>query len=503
MEFPLYTTTLLCGVISSTLLLLLLNKLTTWEHIVPSKVPWIDRRSEPFGYLRAKCRSFFNMKENITEAYYAFNKEGRAAALAIAFGRPQIILPPKYIRWIIDQPESVLSIDPIHNEFHAFVRDGLVGDHLVQEVLRRELAGHLAHLTREMNEEIADSVESVLGVSKEWATVPLRDSMRIIIARISNRLFVGKELCRNEDYIRNAVGLGMAVMPQTLVQDLLPQLLKGPLSFATKLFTRITLAGLSGHLSPVVRQRIQDVQTAEKDQLPLELLTWMAQRALQRGESATSIEEKLIARIAMANLASIETTTNTITKCMEDMTALSNETGGYLELMRQEAHTVLEACNYSPIKADLEKLVHIENALKESLRLAVVFPGLIRQVTSRTGVTLDDGTHLPHGARISVAAYAIHRDDANWTDAARYDPSRHEKASLPMSRGSEQLLSFGLGKRACPGRFFVTDELKLLFAHILTKYEFKVIKPPVTKVGLLKELTMRGPQEQLVIRRVK
>ncbi|RDW83776.1 cytochrome P450 [Aspergillus mulundensis] len=502
MEFAL-STTLLYGVLSSTLLLLLLNRLTTWEYIVPSKVSWIDRRPEPFSYLRAKWRSFFNMKENITQAYYAFNKQGRAAALAIAFGRPQIILPPKYIRWIIDQPESILSIDPIHNDFHAFVRDGLVGDHLVQEVLRRELAGHLGHLTREMNEEIADSLESVLGASGEWKTLPLRDSMRVVIARISNRLFVGKELCRNEDYIRHAVGLGMAVMPQTLVQDLVPQLLKGPLSFGSKLFTRITLAGLSGHLSPVVRQRIQDVKTAEKGQLPQEVLTWMAQRALQRGESPASLEQKLIARIAMANLASIETTTNTITKCMEDMTAISNETGGYLELMRQEAQTVLEACNYAPTKADLEKLVHIENALKESLRLAVVFPGLIRQVTSRTGVTLDDGTHLPHGARISVAAYAIHRDEANWPDAARYDPSRHEKASLPMSRGSEQLLSFGLGKRACPGRFFVTDELKLLFAHVLAKYEFKVIKPPVTKVGLLKELTMRGPQEQLVIRRVK
>ncbi|KAL4865751.1 hypothetical protein BDV12DRAFT_187935 [Aspergillus spectabilis] len=503
MEFPLNRTTLVYGSICYVLFLVLLNKLTTWEYIVPSKLSWIDRRKEPFGYLRAKWRSFFLMKENITEAYYNFNKKGHSVALAIAFGRPQIILPPKYIRWIIDQPESTLSIDPIHNDFHAFVRDGLVGDHLVQEVLRRELAQHLVQLTAEMNEEIADSIDAVLGMDPEWRTLPLKDSMRTVIARISNRLFVGKTLCRNEDYIRDAVGLGMAVMPQTLVQDLVPQLLKGPLSFATKLFTRISLAGLSGHLRPVVRQRIQDVQSTDKDQLPNEVLTWMTQRAVQRGESSSSIEQKLIARIAMANLASIETTTNTITKCLEDMTGLSKETGEYLKSMKEEAQTVLDACNYSPTKKDLEKLVHIENALKESLRLAVVFPGLIRQVTSPTGVTLDDGTHLPYGARLSVAAYAIHRDDANWPDAATYNPSRHEKASLPMSRGSESLLSFGLGKRACPGRFFVTDELKLLFAHMLTKYEIKVIKPPVTKVGLLKELTLRGPQEQLVIRRIR
>ncbi|KAL3470127.1 cytochrome P450 [Aspergillus californicus] len=500
------TTTLLYTALSLIPLLLLLNKTTTWEHIVPAKIPWIDRRPEPFNYLRAKTRSFFSMKDNINEAYYTYNKQGTAAALAIAFGRPQIILPPKFIRWIIDQPETTLSIDPIHNEFHAFVRDGLVGDHLVQEVLRRELAGNLGTLTGEMNEEIGDALEAVLGSSGEWTTLPLKDSMRTIIARISNRLFVGKELSRNEDYIRDAVNLGMAVMPQTLIQDLLPAILKRPLSHIAKWFTSFHMAGLFNHLRPLIRQRIKDVQNAEKDEtLPNELLTWMARRAVQRGESSSSIEDKLISRIAMANLASIETTTNTITKCLEDMFARpSPSNSAYLEQMKREAQTVLTGCNYNPTKKDLEGLICIENALKESLRLAVVFPGLIRQVTSPTGITLPDstGTHLPHGARLSVAAYAIHRDDENWPDAAVYNPRRHEAAALPMSRGSEQLLSFGLGKRACPGRFFVADELKLLFAHLLVKYEVRVVVPPVSRVGLVRELTLRGAKEELVVRRM-
>ncbi|KAL2797321.1 cytochrome P450 [Aspergillus keveii] len=501
-------TTLAYGALALIIILTLVNKLTTWEHIVPLNIPWIDRRAEPFSYLRAKWRSFLNMRQNMTTAYYTVNKQqGRAAAIAIAFGRPQIVLPPKYVRWIATQPDTVLSMDPINDEFHYFLRDGLVGDLLLNEALRRKLSQYLPELIAEMSEEIVLAVDKVLGSEEEWRALPLRDTMRTIAARVSNRLFVGTELCRNEDYVRHAVGLGMAVMPQTLVQDLLPRVLKFPLSFATKLFTRISLAGITKHLVPVIRQRIRDIQTIEKDQLPRELLTWLAQRALQRGESPASLEHTLVARIAVVNLAAIETTVKALTTCLEDIAADTSR--DYLALMKDEAHSVLSGCygpgggGAPPTKADVDKLVHIDRALKESLRLGMVLPGLIRQVTAPNGVTLDDGTHLRCGARISVAAYGIHRDEENWPDATTYNPSRHEGDSLPMSRGTEKYLAFSMGRRACPGRFFVSDEMKLLTAYIITRYEIKVVKPPVTKVGLVQELTMRGPQEQLLVRRIK
>ncbi|KAJ5519612.1 hypothetical protein N7463_000065 [Penicillium fimorum] len=501
------------ALIAVLLFIVLVNRLTTWEYIVPKEVQWIDRPQEGFGYLRAKARSFSVMKENIMQAYLECNKKGRAAALAIAFGRPQIILPPKYIRWIIDQPESVLSMDPIHNEFHAFVQDGLVGDHSVQEVLRKELTQNLGRMTADINDEIVSALDAIWGNSPEWKMIPLKDS-------------------RNEDYIRGAVGLGMAVMPETVFQDLVPRPLKGPLSLVVKWINHFYMARFNRHLQPIVRERIQAVQQMEEtvgkkaeedmsenlDQkpssLPNDFLTWIVQRAVRRGESPAVIEQRVIARVGMANLASIETTTNTMSKCLADITTLG-EAQGYRALVTAEAHKVLRDCQNLPVKKDVEKLVHIENALKESLRLAVVFPGLIRQVTSPTGATLEDGLHLPYGARIRVAAYAIHRDDDVWPDAITYNPARYESpqapadqttaktpsSRLPMSRASESFLSFGLGKRACPGRFFVTDELKLLFAHMFTKYEIQIIPVPPSKAGIFTELTLRGPQEHLLIRR--
>lgn len=57
------------AVIVILLLLVLANRLTTWEYIVPKEVQWIDRPPESFGYMRAKARSFFLMKQNIMQAY--------------------------------------------------------------------------------------------------------------------------------------------------------------------------------------------------------------------------------------------------------------------------------------------------------------------------------------------------------------------------------------------------------------------------------------------------
>lgn len=38
---------------------------------------------------------------------------------------------------------------------------------------------------------------------------------------------------------------------------------------------------------------------------------------------------------------------------------------------------------------------------------------------------------------------------------------------------SEDMLNWGAGRHACPGRFFAQETLKLLLIHLLTHYEFK------------------------------
>ena len=39
---------------------------------------------------------------------------------------------------------------------------------------------------------------------------------------------------------------------------------------------------------------------------------------------------------------------------------------------------------------------------------------------------------------------------------------------------SQDFLSFGLGRHACPGRYLAACALKLMFAHIVTTYDVKL-----------------------------
>lgn len=72
-------------------------------------------------------------------------------------------------------------------------------------------------------------------------------------------------------------------------------------------------------------------------------------------------------------------------------------------------------------------------------------------------------------------------DDSIWGDAKTYNGFRfynkrqeagqENKHQLVMT--SREHLGFGYGVHACPGRFFASNEIKVLLVHLLMKYDFK------------------------------
>lgn len=94
-----------------------------------------------------------------------------------------------------------------------------------------------------------------------------------------------------------------------------------------------------------------------------------------------------------------------------------------------------------------------------------------------------DGTHLPAGTHICLPAEPIYMDDsivpggrAQDFDGFRFerepDHSEHQNR-FQLSTVDSTQLHFGAGRYACPGRFFASAVIKLMFAHILLNYDFK------------------------------
>lgn len=70
-----------------------------------------------------------------------------------------------------------------------------------------------------------------------------------------------------------------------------------------------------------------------------------------------------------------------------------------------------------------------------------------------------------------------------------------------LASTSPKHIAFGIGKPICPGRFFVTNEIKIALARILLDYEVRIpdgFKPKVVELGF--EM-LSDPQAKLDVRR--
>lgn len=90
-------------------------------------------------------------------------------------------------------------------------------------------------------------------------------------------------------------------------------------------------------------------------------------------------------------------------------------------------------------------------------------------------LTLSDGLLLPKGTHICMASGPISRDPGVVQDPDVFDAFRFAKqktsTSAFVSTGPSNM-HFGLGRYACPGRFFASVVIKLILARFLEEYEF-------------------------------
>lgn len=91
-------------------------------------------------------------------------------------------------------------------------------------------------------------------------------------------------------------------------------------------------------------------------------------------------------------------------------------------------------------------------------------------------MTLSDGLRLPQGTHICMPSGPISMDSDIIADAEVFDGYRWFRQGKPTSafvNTSATNLHFGLGRYACPGRFFASYMMKAILSRLLLHYDFK------------------------------
>lgn len=143
--------------------------------------------------------------------------------------------------------------------------------------------------------------------------------------------------------------------------------------------------------------------------------------------------------------------------------------------LRGELAKVLPSSD-APSMSDLQQLVYLEAAIKETLRLHPPVPVNPKHVDR--DVVLSDGTYLRKGTTVSLAVWAMGRMPFVWgDDAEEFKPERWiDRATGKLISVSQyKFASFNAGPRLCLGMNLAMMEMKMVVAAVLQQFDVKLV----------------------------
>lgn len=266
--------------------------------------------------------------------------------------------------------------------------------------------------------------------------------------------------------------------------NLFPTWLKYPIARFCTIPIKATYSKCSKHLLPVFKDLVYNKESSSSDLFS----SWLVSNSESYPPTSPERTPDFLSRRIMAlNFAAIHT--STLTACNLFLDVFSQPTT--VSFLRDEA--VASAAHWKGTwnRARLNQMVQLDSAMRESLRLwGVVSKAMTRKVMHPDGLTLPNRQHLPCGATVCVSGWGMHHDESIYPKPFEFVPDRFLRASLQVEQlaggvqaaaaeTDQTFATWGIGKHACPGRFFAVDLIKIIMMHVLLHYEVKpLVKRP-------------------------
>ncbi|KAL4874707.1 cytochrome P450 [Aspergillus karnatakaensis] len=466
----------------------------------PNDIPYVGQAPGKAGFsLRTYLTYYTDCSSLMREAYDKYLSKGKAVWIPGLGARKELILPNTSMKWALAQPSRVLNhragileVDfpkyLLGNEF--FLNDPWHG-HLV----RTELQPMLDGVCEKMNEEINLAFNDYFGDDTEnWKEIDVLTTARKIIGRAASRFTVGEPLCQDEEYIMHNYNMVDKTHTSTGALLLTPSFLHPIIGRFIRWRASLRFEKLSRMIEAEYYKRLEILQHDRDDpnhEEPNDFFQVMMRYAQRERPNELNLHDMTV-RLFLANLGSMHRTAFLVTNVLLNIVDSKTEFNT-VNLLRDEISRVLKEDGLSINetsawnRARSLKLFRTESVGRETMRLQSFDNRSTVCKVMTDGVTTPEGIPLPRGVRLSFLAHPAQIDEGVYEDANKFDPFRfsrpHEAAAeseKAAGLGAQSFVStgpyhlpFGHGRAACPGRWLVDFESKMIAAYAVSRYELE------------------------------
>ncbi|KAF2798515.1 cytochrome P450 monooxygenase-like protein [Melanomma pulvis-pyrius CBS 109.77] len=444
---------------------------------LPALVKEGSSEKKRINYLKSGKRMY-------AEGYEKF--KDRIYRMATSDGMDSIVVPPQFLPELRKLPDTVLSFPKAVDETLETKYTKVITDNpMIPHTVKADLTPALVRLNPLICAEVDEAMREEMPPCEDWTGEYIYMKLVNVVAKVSGRVFVGPELCRDQGYLDAGINYTLELMnAQRAIKDMRPWIrpFLAPRLPEVRLLRRRERQATE-FLRPVVQAR-RDAEKNPDYQKPDDMLQWLLNRSVDYKIDSTAQLAKFQLGITFA---AIHTTSLTATNVLYSLAASPE----YIPPLREEIRAAMAANDGIITSRALQSMEKLDSFMKETIRFnGLGFTSFSRKVLK--GITLSNGQYIPPGVFIEVPSHAVYQDSTNYPDSDTFDGFRFAKirkggsatdnARNQFVTTNEQNLFFGYGKHACPGRFFAANEIKMILARIILEYDIKNVDGVIGRI---------------------
>jgi hypothetical protein len=346
-------------------------------------------------------------------------------------------------------------------------------------LIRGQITNNIGPQSIRINQTIIETKKSLIFNEGQYCSSVFELALAFAV-RSGNVTLVGSQLANNEEFLRATEGhvFGLLITSRVLyyIPDIIKRYLFGIITRSLTFRTRFDMHACRKTLLGCLVARAAELKETPENRdgensstmgEPIDLFQHLYKSSITRKRWSY---QEVTGEILLLQLAIILSSTVSITAALIELLSQPE----YMQPLREDIYEAVKQHGFTAAACD--QMHKLDSFLKESFRMNANQAVALQRI-GRGPYKFSDGSSLRSGTPIGVPIICIHRDNAFYPEADRFDGFRFYKLRQQGYQGisvtdvSPKFLTFGYGYRACPGRWTAGVLMKLVFAHILLDYD--------------------------------